>query len=206
MTPDHCEPGILRDQNTQRRTKCKASGDRAAAGIALLLPATSLENLAQCFYCDPDVLMARVQRREPETQNIRCAEPRSYVGGSAGQSSLIQAIDALLGIDHGDSATGMYLRGVRAYMPVGHRRFVTDVEKSSRVRTRVLQGPAALRVAYNAAVDQVGLFRHRHIELARDYVTKPSGTTTKKGTGGTAFAEFLGAAQRHTIANKISDN
>jgi indoleamine 2,3-dioxygenase len=134
------------------------------------------------------------------------SEPRSYVGGSAGQSSVIQAIDALLGIDHGDSATGMYLRGVRAYMPVGHRRFVTDIENSSRVRTRVLQGPANLRVAYNAAVDQVGLFRHRHIELARDYVTKPSGTTTKTGTGGTTFVEFLGAAQRHTIANKVSDN
>lgn len=130
--------------------------------------------------------------------------PRKYVGGSAGQSSLIQVIDALLGVEHGDSHSGKYLRDVRAYMPIGHRRFVTDVEQYSRVRARSLKGSAALRDAYNAAVEQVDVFRKDHIALAHEYVTRISGVGAEaKGTGGTTLADFLGEAQRQTQSRKI---
>ena len=130
--------------------------------------------------------------------------PRKYVGGSAGQSSLIQVIDALLGIEHGNSHSGKYLRDVRAYMPVGHRRFVTDVEQYSRVRARAHQGTVALRDAYNAAIEQLDVFRRDHISLAHEYVTRISGVGAEaKGTGGTTLADFLGEAQRQTQARMI---
>lgn len=130
--------------------------------------------------------------------------PRKYVGGSAGQSSLIQVVDALLGVEHGDSHSGRYLRDVRSYMPVGHRRLVTDVERYSRVRARALQGSPALRDAYNAAVEQVNVFRRDHIALAHEYVTRISGVGAEaKGTGGTTLADFLGEAKRQTQSTKI---
>lgn len=130
--------------------------------------------------------------------------PRKYVGGSAGQSSLLQAIDAVLGVEHGDSHSGKYLRAVRAYMPIGHRRFVLDVEQQSQVRARASSGSSALRGAYNAAIEQVDLFRQRHIALAHDYVTKLSSAGSEaKGTGGTTLADFLGEARHQTITSTI---
>ncbi|HEY0929242.1 MAG TPA: hypothetical protein VGE27_04935, partial [Gemmatimonas sp.] len=48
-------------------------------------------------------------------------EPRRYIGGSAGQSALLQLFDAMLGVHHADHPAGAYLRSVRGYMPVRHR-------------------------------------------------------------------------------------
>ena len=118
--------------------------------------------------------------------------PRQYVGGSAAQSSLIQVMDALLGVQHSGEATGSYLRAMRRYMPIGHRQFLETVEQNSRVRERAEHGSPALRTAYNELVARVAEFRLHHIGLAYDYIAKPSGLTdSKKGTGDTDFANFL---------------
>jgi indoleamine 2,3-dioxygenase len=70
--------------------------------------------------------------------------PRLYVGGSAGQGSLIQALDMVFGIDHGSSkAAPIYVRDMRRYMPTGHRRFVRDVERLSQMRKRAMSGSAS---------------------------------------------------------------
>lgn len=131
-------------------------------------------------------------------------EPQQYVGGSAGQSSLIQALDAVLGVDHGDTAAGRYLRLIRAYMPAGHRAFVVDIERSSRVRARVSLGSAGLREVYNAALNQIELFRQMHTALARDFILKPSGANPdEQGTGGTTFTEFLRATELATTRSKL---
>lgn len=131
-------------------------------------------------------------------------EPRRYVGGSAGQSSLIQVLDALLGIDHGDTAGGRYLRSIRAYMPIPHRAFVHDIERWSRVRVRSQRGSPGLRAAYNAAVDQIDVFRKLHAELARDYIGVPSGAKPDDiGTGGTTFASFLQNVRLSTSGSRL---
>jgi indoleamine 2,3-dioxygenase len=131
-------------------------------------------------------------------------QPRKYVGGSAGQSSLLQVLDAVLGIDHGDSPAGRYLRSIRAYMPVEHRRFVTDIERSSQVRARAARGSAALRAAYNGALNEIARFRQHHVSLAQDYILKPSGMNLEeRGTGGTTLANFLHGTQDATTRSKL---
>jgi indoleamine 2,3-dioxygenase len=132
------------------------------------------------------------------------AEPRRYIGGSAGQSSLFQVFDAVLGLAHPDKPAGGYLRAIRAYMPPAHRAFVEDVERQSLVRSRAQQGSPALRAAYNDCLDQVDLFREIHMQLAQDFVVTPSGSSSDvQGTGGTALRSFLRGAQHATVSAKL---
>lgn len=169
---------------------------------------TALERTRE--WCDPHIFYHRIRPfvtgwPEPGVIYEGVSErPQLCVGGSAGQSSLIQALDALLGIDHGASKAGPYLIEMRRYMPAGHRRFVQDVERLSDVRKRAMRGSATLRHAYNAAVEQVDAFRRRHIGLANDYIAKPSGLVpSEKGTGGTDFIDFLRDARNETVLSKV---
>jgi indoleamine 2,3-dioxygenase len=168
----------------------------------------ALERLRE--WCDPHVFYHRVRPYlagwpTPGAIYTGVSEtPRKYVGGSAGQSSLIQAIDALLGIEHG-AVTGPYLRLVRQYMPTGHRRFVQAVEETTRVRTRAAGGSPRLSAAYNSAAQQVDSFRRQHMRLAHDFIAQPSGMkSAAKGTGGTTFVDFLQDAQRETAHAAIT--
>ncbi len=128
--------------------------------------------------------------------------PAVYVGGSAGQSALIQSLDALLGIEH--TAASGYLKMIRAYMPIGHRRFVQDVERLSQVRAVCIASGGLATKAYDHAVAEVDKFRRMHMGLAMDYINKPSGKATGElGTGGTDFTDFLRDARLTTVRAKI---
>ena len=130
--------------------------------------------------------------------------PRRYLGGSAGQSALIQSFDAVLGVHHPDAPAGAYLRAVREYMPPPHRAFVTEVERTSRVRARAEAGSPALRAAYDGAIDAVARFRAAHLRLAHDYIVAPAGTRDATGTGGTALEDFLRGAQGDTEQARLA--
>ncbi len=131
-------------------------------------------------------------------------EPRQFIGGSAAQSSLIQALDAFVSVDHPNASAGAYLASMRTYMPPGHRRFVEDVALRSKLRQRAREGSKALAGAYNAVVVAIDRFRRRHIRLARDYIAVPSGMVAgEKGTGGTNFVDFLRAARVATARAKL---
>jgi indoleamine 2,3-dioxygenase len=177
-----------------------------AAGMAPVLEA--LERTRE--WCNPHTYYLRVRPflsgwpGEGVVYEGVWQEPRKYVGGSAGQSSLIQALDAVLGIDHGDSPAGHYLRSIRSYMPAAHRRFVTDIERSSQVRARVTGGSAGLRSAYNAALGEIARFRDSHVALAHDYIIVPAGMNADaRGTGGTALAGFLRGTQVATTRSML---
>lgn len=172
-----------------------------AAGVTPVLKA--LHRMRE--WCDPYIFYNRVRNYVagwPAPGVIYegvWSTPRRYAGGSAGQSSLIQAIDATLGVLHDGPVTGPFFREMRAYMPRLHRRFVEDLAASSRVRERASRGRAELRSAYNHALDQVVTFRRAHQIMAHDYVSVPSGMAPgEKGTGGTTLAEFLEDARRET--------
>lgn len=131
-------------------------------------------------------------------------EPQRYMGGSAAQSALLQAFDAMLGVQHPDSPAGGYLRAVRAYMPPRHRAFVEDIERTSAVRARTVSGSAALKAAYNDAVQQIAAFRDAHMRLAHDYIVAPSGPARDvAGTGGTSLDSFLRGAHGATHAARV---
>ncbi len=159
-------------------------------------------------WCDPHVFYHRIRPwvsgwPAPGAVYEGVSEtPVVYAGGSAGQSALIQSLDALLGIEH--TAASGYLKMIRAYMPIGHRQFVEDVERLSKVRALCIASGGAAAQAYDAAVSEVDKFRRMHMGLAMDYINTPSGKASGAlGTGGTDFTDFLRDARMTTVRAKI---
>jgi indoleamine 2,3-dioxygenase len=159
-------------------------------------------------WCDPHVFYNRIRPwvsgwPAPGAIYEGVSEtPVIYAGGSAGQSALIQSLDALLGIEH--TAASGYLKMIRAYMPIGHRQFVEDVETLSKVRALCIASGGTATKTYDAAVSEVDKFRRMHMGLAMDYINKPSGKATGAlGTGGTDFTDFLRDARMTTVRAKI---
>jgi len=197
----------LRSQGGEEADLCRAL-EQIAEGLESVLAA--LARMRE--WCDPEAYYLRVRpflAGWPLPGAIYegvSDEPKPYFGGSAGQSSLIQVIDALLGIVHSDRLAGPYLRGIRPYMPWGHRQFVQDVERISRLRERAILGSASLRSGYNCAVEQLLRFRKQHMVLTHEYIVSPSGMRVdEQGTGGTTFVDFLRDAERSTAAARLDD-
>lgn len=111
-------------------------------------------------------------------------EWHQYSGGSNAQSSLIQAFDIFLGVEH--TATGEmkfsnahltstkspYINNMRFYMPGPHRRFLELLTKMSNVRSYALSHKAEsdVRHAYNAAIMSLGSFRDVHLRIVSRYI------------------------------------
>ncbi len=132
--------------------------------------------------------------------------PVEIAGGSAAQSSLLQAIDAGLGIHHEHTVTKPFLDGMRLFMPPRHRQFVADLQAQSQVRDRAREAgaSAALRSAYDACIAAMDDLRRKHIGLVGEYITKqapPSDTAI--GTGGTSFNDFLRESRLETVRAKV---
>ncbi|WP_171075398.1 indoleamine 2,3-dioxygenase [Nonomuraea basaltis] len=130
-------------------------------------------------------------------------EPLVLAGGSAAQSSLIQAFDAGLDIQHRDELTAGFLTGMRAYMPGPHRRFLEDLEAGPSVRDFVARHRGTrpqLAEAYNAAVDGLAQLRSQHIGITGRYIKRfEHGEETAKGTGGSDFIGFLKRSREETV-------
>ncbi len=113
---------------------------------------------------------------------------RSYHGGSAAQSTLIQLFDATLGIRH----QGTYLQEMRKYMPPQHANFLRFIQMKSKVKNycgmhRGLHG------IYDQCVSSLREFRNEHLKIAAEYIMgqKPKEQEHIKGTGGTNPMIFL---------------
>ncbi len=132
--------------------------------------------------------------------------PQVWAGGSAAQSSLLQSIDAGLGIRHDHAHTRDFLEAMLQYMPPKHRAFVAELRRRSTIRERVEGGGSALRDAYNACITAADEFRRKHIGLTSQYIVKQAsvhvgpGTT---GTGGTDFVEFLRESRLETARSHL---
>jgi indoleamine 2,3-dioxygenase len=133
-------------------------------------------------------------------------KPQVWSGGSAAQSSLLQSIDAALGIEHEKPATRDFLNAMLQYMPRQHRAFVATLRARSKVRERAFAGHAGLRERYNACIAATDELRRKHIGLTSDYILKQAdvvvgpGTT---GTGGTDFVEFLRESRIETAQSQL---
>jgi indoleamine 2,3-dioxygenase len=130
--------------------------------------------------------------------------PRQLIGGSAAQSALIQAFDAGLGVAHPSPASGPFLAEMRRYMRPAHRRFLERLEQGPSIAgfaREASRSEPRVRETYRDCVAELSEFRKRHLEMAARYITGPAkGDPTARGTGGTEFGAFLGAAQRETLA------
>ena len=122
-------------------------------------------------------------------------ETRELSGPSAGQSTLIHALDIFLGVDHSTTPAPAalarpgpggatkrphstpFLERMQAYMPRHHRNFINHLKVVPRpIRKLVMQsGPdEPVRFAYNEAVTALQEFRSTHIRIATLYIINQS--------------------------------
>lgn len=134
--------------------------------------------------------------------------PFKLNGGSAAQSSLIQAYDAALGIEHIHPESRPFLMLMRDYMPPDHRRFVEDIAKGESIYDFVKKHQLTypdLTELFNQCIHQLDKFRKAHMEIAVRYVLKQGANGEDGlGTGGTSFVPFLSEARKETKAKRIS--
>ncbi len=125
-------------------------------------------------------------------------EPRVYSGGSAAQSSLIQALDAGLGVRQ----TSPFLREMRTYMPPLHRRFVEDLEQAPSIRDQIASNQwdrTELLATYNEVIALLDQFRRVHLEYSVRYIKQQApSNSASTGTGGTDFVPLLSGARKAT--------
>ncbi|MFC0112403.1 indoleamine 2,3-dioxygenase [Kibdelosporangium aridum] len=189
--------------------------DRLAVDLLAIEPvirATTRAILDIERWCDPYVFYHRVRRyltgwSQPGViyEGVH-DEPLVFAGGNAAQSSLIQAFDAGLGIRHEHKLTGTFLRGMRAYMPLAHRRFVKDLEAGPSVYdfvARRLDHPQ-LTESYTACVRAMRELRSQHLGLTGKYIGRfRRRDHTEKGTGGTDFVPILAKSREETRAREL---
>lgn len=128
--------------------------------------------------------------------------PRTYTGGSAAQSSLVQALDAGLGVAHPHTTTGPFLRDMRAYMPAPHRRFLADLEAGPSVFAYVAaqcRDHPRLGDAYGDCIRALADLRSKHIGITARYIGRfVPDSAAAEGTGGTNFVSMLRQARDET--------
>ncbi len=135
--------------------------------------------------------------------------PRVLTGGSAAQSTLIQALDAGLDVVHTHPASQPFLAAMREYMPRPHHAFLERLEARPSIRTFVDAKRATvptLAARYDRCIDALDLFRKRHLEIAARYITRQAKDVAGAlGTGGTEFTTFLTTARRETSDRRIGE-
>lgn len=214
---------------------------RAADADNLPLVIANLQKMAQSIdklgsvlmkmeeMCDPHVFYFRIRPFLAGWKNMASVglengvyygdetTPREYAGGSNGQSTLIQALDLLLNVNHygtGDATSNnAFMTEMRNYMPRKHREFLDRLSQCNNIREFVLskQNPE-LSLSYDACLAMLKAFRDKHIQIVTRYIILQaqksknmgsSGSRTlrsglarskpkeAKGTGGTALLPFL---------------
>ncbi|MEL7372905.1 MAG: indoleamine 2,3-dioxygenase, partial [Pseudomonadota bacterium] len=137
-------------------------------------------------------------------------QPQSFRGQTGSQSSIVPAVDAVLGLGHADDPLRRYLDELHIYRPPQHRRFIDDVRARSTVREAVSKlGDAAVVERYNENVEKLARFRTRHLEYAATYINKQQrdheGNAVDIGTGGTPFMKYLKKHRNETQAQLLRD-
>ncbi|KAA1476277.1 Indoleamine 2,3-dioxygenase [Dentipellis sp. KUC8613] len=113
------------------------------------------------------------------------AQPSELSGPSAGQSSLVHALDIFLGVGEPAHPTGRYaadahqlsfLARMQSYMPRHHRNFLRHLAAAPRPLRAAVEGgaDAGLRAAYNAAVGALKRFRDAHMRIVALYIVGPA--------------------------------
>jgi indoleamine 2,3-dioxygenase len=161
-------------------------------------------------HCDPYVFFHRIRPflaswPEPGVVYEGVDErPHCFAGGSAAQSSLLQALDAGLGVYHASP----FLREMRNYMPLPHRRLIEALEVGPSLRDCALENKGsypALVTRYNTCIQLLDSFRQTHLEYSVRYIShQAADPESAKGTGGSAFVPLLSQARKETRANFLA--
>jgi len=160
--------------------------------------------------CDPYVFYHRVRPildawREPGVVYDGVdGRPQMWIAASTAECALVQALDATYSIRHSGHGDA-FLRSMRPYMPVGHRRFIEHLEAGPSVREYVVRSRSvSLRQAYNENIDLLSTFRRRHMEISVRYVAQQARKAdTTYGTSGTDFIRLLHTLRQETTNHLI---
>ncbi|KAF9647883.1 Indoleamine 2,3-dioxygenase [Thelephora ganbajun] len=177
--------------------------------------------------CDPAVFFNRIRVWFPGGKLVYDLEggksvEEEWMGSSAAQSSIIQALDAFLGIEPlthkqgkydvqpSDGSRMAFLARMRLYLPADHRAFLNELNRfGQQIREFILDNPdreqaAETMEAYNRVIDAMRKFRSGHIRTVALYVTTQQGKGGKSGgTGGTSGIPFLKSIRDQTIKGRM---
>jgi indoleamine 2,3-dioxygenase len=127
-----------------------------------------------------------------------------FKGPSGAQSSVIPALDAVLGVKH--HMDGMYqtLLMFQQYMPSQSQLYISLLKQYSIEKWLESECSIELKNKWQQAVDQLKLFRLSHLKLVAQYIHHPAekqgvalGTIT--GTGGSALDQYLKSRYESTV-------
>ena len=167
--------------------------------------------------CDPFIYYNRVRpyifgwKNNPATPNGVIYEgveeyggtPQLFRGETGAQSSIVPALDALLGVTHSNDPLKEYLDEMRLYMPKEHRNLLNDLDQwSEKNRSNFIKEDSSV-VLSDEIIKEVHAFRNKHLEYARIYIHEQSlsnqNNSNVVGTGGTPFMKYLDKHLQETV-------
>ena len=167
--------------------------------------------------CDPFIYYNRVRpyifgwKNNPATPNGVIYEgveeyggtPQLFRGETGAQSSIVPALDALLGVTHSNDPLKEYLVEMRLYMPKEHRNLLNDLDQwSENNRSNSITEDSSV-VLSDEIIKEVHAFRNKHLEYARIYIHEQSlsnqNNSNVVGTGGTPFMKYLDKHLQETV-------
>lgn len=170
-------------------------------------------------HCDPQIFfdgfrpfLGGWNAKDRFPSGVTIVEPTFFAGGSAAQSSLIQAFDKILGVTHlgGNKA---FLDEMLKYMPRDHRNFLITLGERG-IRAFVSNyGSRELINTYNRCIAKLMSLRQVHLGLTTSYVINQLKRISKKtdteieneaeGLGGTKLKQFLEGMIKETEEAKL---
>ena len=167
--------------------------------------------------CDPFIYYNRVRpyifgwKNNPATPNGVIYEgveeyggnPQLFRGETGAQSSIVPALDALLGVTHSNDPLKEYLDEMRLYMPKEHRNLLNDLDQwSENNRSKSIREDRSVLLS-DEIIKEVHTFRNKHLEYARIYIHEQSlsnqNNSNVVGTGGTPFMKYLDKHLQETV-------
>ena len=167
--------------------------------------------------CDPFIYYNRVRpyifgwKNNPATPNGVIYEgveeyggtPQLFRGETGAQSSIVPALDALLGVTHSNDPLKEYLDEMRLYMPKEHRNLLNDLDQwSVNNRGNSIREDSSV-ILSDEIIKEVHAFRNKHLEYARIYIHEQSlsnqNNSNVVGTGGTPFMKYLDKHLQETV-------
>ena len=167
--------------------------------------------------CDPFIYYNRVRpyifgwKNNPATPNGVIYEgveeyggnPQLFRGETGAQSSIVPALDALLGVTHSNDPLKEYLDEMRLYMPKEHRNLLNDLDQWSENNRSNSTTEDSSVVLSDEIINEVHAFRNKHLEYARIYIHEQSlsnqNNSNVVGTGGTPFMKYLDKHLQETV-------
>lgn len=148
-------------------------------------------------HCRPDYFFNVLRPYLNGWKNVALASQiySDGVGPSGAQSSVLPALDAILGIEHSNQKIITMADKLFQYMPAAERNLILQMRQNSIKDIIKHSAIPDLKTAWQQAVSVVGEFRLQHIQLAAKYT---AGAMT--GTGGTPMGAYLGGRYRATQA------